>query len=116
MLTSAPTKLATSNSLLCCVRAPVGVFNITERTVCIGRGLCALTPRLNGVELNYWFYALSRYRTYYEEKATGTTFKAISGDVIRNTIVLLPPINEQRRILSAVNGYFAILNQIEAAL
>ena len=112
VLTSAPTKLSSSNSLLCCVRAPVGVFNITERTVCIGRGLCALTPRSVEVELDYWFYALSSYSSYYEERATGTTFKAISGDVIRNTIVLLPPILEQRRILNKIVELFAFLDQV----
>lgn len=112
VLTSSPTKYAISNSLLCCVRAPVGVFNITLRKICIGRGLCALTPRSDSVELDYWFYALSSYRDYYEDKATGTTFKAISGEVIRNTMVLLPPELEQRRILKRITELFSILDQI----
>ncbi len=112
VLTSSPTKYAISNSLLCCVRAPVGIFNITLRKICIGRGLCALTPRSDSVELDYWFYALSSYRDYYEDKATGTTFKAISGEVIRNTMVLLPPELEQRRILKRITELFSILDQI----
>ena len=112
VLTSSPTKYAISNSLLCCVRAPVGVFNITLRKICIGRGLCALTPRSDSVERDYWFYALSSYRDYYEDKATGTTFKAISGEVIRNTMVLLPPELEQRRILKRITELFSILDQI----
>ena len=116
VFTSAPTKYATSNSLLCCVRAPVGVFNITPRTVCIGRGLCALTPRMDGVELDYWFYALSRYREYYEGKSTGTTFKAISGDTIRNTIVLLPPIREQKRIINKITELFTLLDRISYSI
>jgi len=116
VFTSAPTKYATSNSLLCCVRAPVGVFNITQRTICIGRGLCALTPRMNGVEPNYWFYALSSYREYYEGKSTGTTFKAISGDIIRNTIVLLPPIREQKRIINKITELFTILDHISNSI
>ena len=116
VFTSAPTKYATSYSLLCCVRAPVGVFNITPRTVCIGRGLCALTPRMDGVELDYWFYALSRYREYYEGKSTGTTFKAISGDTIRNTIVLLPPIREQKRIINKITELFTLLDRISYSI
>ena len=116
VFTSAPTKEATSNSLLCCVRAPVGVFNITQRTICIGRGLCALTPRLDDVELDYWFYALSSYKDYYEEKATGTTFKAISGEVIRRTIVLLPPRLEQRRIIIRITELFSLLDQVSNSI
>lgn len=116
VFTYAPTKYASANSLLCCVRAPVGVFNITPRTICIGRGLCALTPRLNEIELGYWFYALSSYRDYYESKSTGTTFKAISGDIIRNTIVLLPPILEEKRILNKITELFTILDQISNSI
>ena len=116
VFTSAPNKYATSNSLLCCVRAPVGVFNITTRKICIGRGLCAITPRLEGINLDYWFYALSSYRDYYESKATGTTFKAISGDVIRKTVVLLPPILEQRRILYKITELFTIFDQISNSI
>ena len=116
VFTSAPTKEATPNSLLCCVRAPVGVFNITQRSICIGRGLCALTPRLGDIELDYWFYALSSYKDYYEEKATGTTFKAISGEVIRSTIVLLPPRLEQRRIISRITELFSLLDQVSNSI
>lgn len=114
--TTAPVKYATSNSLLCCVRAPVGVFNITQRTICIGRGLCALTPRSKDLDLDYWFYTLCSYKNYLEARATGTTFKAVSGDIIRNTSVLLPPMFEQRRILNRITSLFFILDQISDSI
>ena len=110
--TTSPMKYATSNSLLCCVRAPVGVFNITPRTICIGRGLCALIPRSEEINLNYWFYVLCSYKDYFDAKATGTTFKAISGEIVRNTIVLMPPMLEQNRILTRITTLFVILDQI----
>lgn len=116
IFTSSPTKYATANSILCCVRAPVGVFNINPRKVCIGRGLCALMPRTEEIVLDYWFYALNCYKNYYESKATGTTFKAISGDVIRNTIILLPPHNEQKMILRKVAELFAVIDQISDSI
>lgn len=40
----------------------------------------------------------------------------ISRSLIEEMPFLLPPIDEQRRIISAVNDYFAVLNRIEAAL
>ena len=46
--TDQPTKIVEVDSLLLCVRAPVGVLNITQRKICIGRGLCALKPKLRG--------------------------------------------------------------------
>ena len=43
--TNASTKLAKPGDVLMCVRAPVGVVNLTDREICIGRGLAALTPK-----------------------------------------------------------------------
>ena len=40
----------------------------------------------------------------------------VSRSLIEEMPFLLPPIDEQRRIISAVNDYFAVLNRIEAAL
>ena len=85
MFTDAPTKLATPNSLLLCVRAPVGVVNITQREICIGRGLCSLKPNA-AINLDYAYHALTTYQSDFESKSTGSTFKAISGSIIRTIV------------------------------
>ena len=113
--TSKPTKIAEANSLLLCVRAPVGILNITKRKICIGRGLCSLKPKYE-IDNKYWFYILSAYKDYFEQNATGSTFKAISGDTIKNTEILLPPINEQIRITKAISSLWNILDRITAEL
>ena len=113
--TSKPTKIAEANSLLLCVRAPVGILNITKRKICIGRGLCSLKPKYE-INNKYWFYILSAYKDYFEQNATGSTFKAISGDTIKNTEILLPPINEQIRITKAISSLWNILDRITAEL
>ena len=109
--TTGATKCAEPNSLLCCVRAPVGVFNITSRRICIGRGLCSLSPLDADVDIEYWFYALSSLTEYYESMATGSTFKAISGEIIRNTVIAVPPKMEQQRILKQITSLFSILKE-----
>ena len=112
IFTSCPTKCAEPNSLLCCVRAPVGVFNITTRRICIGRGLCSLSPLDLDVDIEYWFYALCSLTEYYEGKATGSTFKAISGDIIRNTVIAVPPKMEQKRICEQITRLFSVLKEV----
>ena len=113
--TSKPNKIAEANSLLLCVRAPVGILNITKRKICIGRGLCSLKPKYE-TDNKYWFYILSAYKDYFEQNATGSTFKAISGDTIKNTVVLLPPLNEQIRITKTISSLLSILDTITAEL
>ena len=76
ILTNSPTKIADANSLLICVRAPVGVLNINTRQICIGRGLCALLPS-KCVDLGFAFHCLTTYQQQFEQKSTGSTFKAI---------------------------------------
>ena len=115
VFTDAPTKLAKPNSLLLCVRAPVGVVNITQRKICIGRGLCSLYPN-NAINIDYAYYALTTYQSDLESKSTGSTFKAISGSIIRNEIFSLPPLNEQHRIVAKIEELFAQLDNISAAL
>ena len=113
--TTAPSKVAVPESLLLCVRAPVGIVNITKREICIGRGLCSLRPKYD-IDCLYWLYMLSTLKDYFEENATGSTFKAISGDIIRNATIPFPPLLEQKRILSKINELLNFIDKITAEL
>ena len=113
--TDQPTKIAEVDSLLLCVRAPVGVLNITQRKICIGRGLCALKPKYE-IDNLYWLFILSAFKDYFESNATGSTFKAISGDTIKNAVIKLPPLQEQERILSSIISLYESLDAITAEL
>ena len=112
--TTEPTKLAEANSILLCVRAPVGIVNITPRKICIGRGLCSLKPRKGNID--FYFYLLQTLKESLEKQATGTTFKAISGDIVKNEIIILPPFLEQQRIVAKIEELFSVLNNIQNAL
>ena len=113
--TDQPTKIVEVDSLLLCVRAPVGVLNITQRKICIGRGLCALKPKYE-IDNLYWLFILSAYKDYFESNATGSTFKAISGDTIKNAVIKLPPLQEQERILYSIISLYESLDAITAEL
>ena len=108
LFTNKPTKIAEANTLLLCVRAPVGALNITQRQICIGRGLCSISLYYNG-DILLLFYFLSTYKQYFEKKATGSTFKAISNDIISETMIPLPPIKEQNRIVERIQELFSKL-------
>jgi len=110
-----PVKLAEPLSILLCVRAPVGTVNITDRQICIGRGLCSLIPS-KSIDLQYAYYVMQTCSEELEQKATGSTFKAIGGDVVKNQIIPLPPINEQRRIVAKIEELFAVLDEIQKSI
>ena len=112
--TNEPTKIAEPNSILLCVRAPVGVVNITKNQICIGRGLCALTPFEGNAD--FYFYLLHTLQDSFDNQSTGTTFKAISGEIIRNENIILPPLAEQQRIVQKIEELFHVLDNIQKAL
>lgn len=112
--TTEPTKIAEAYSLLLCIRAPVGIVNITKHKICIGRGLCSLKP-ING-DIDFYFYLLQTLQESFEKQATGTTFKAISGDIVKNEIISLPPLAEQHRIVQKIEKLFSSLDEIQKAL
>ena len=99
--TSSPTKFAPKKSVLLCVRAPVGKVNITDRGLCIGRGLCAIIP-LAGMPLLFAYYLLAAYENIFVKQATGTTFVAITAETVKNQLIPMPPLAEQQRIADLI--------------
>lgn len=108
--TSSPTKIAEENSILLCVRAPVGKVNISPRKICIGRGLCSLNS--NNINLDFSYYLLVQQENNFNKKSTGTTFKAISKDIVSNQLIPLPPLKEQERIVDKLDEILPYCDQL----
>ncbi|RHE39452.1 restriction endonuclease subunit S [Eubacterium sp. AM28-29] len=106
--TCEPIKFAEENSLLLCVRAPVGKLNITRRNVCIGRGLCAIKPYGN-IRTDFLYYFLLTYEKYFTQNSTGSTFKAITSNVIFDCLFPLPSLDEQNKIIKTLEKVYSIL-------
>ena len=98
---SAPKKIAIEGDILISVRAPVGPTNLTNIKCCIGRGLAALRVRS---ELDrYWLlFYLRSIENLLASAGTGSTFNAITKKELVTIPVLLPPLEEQRRIITCL--------------
>jgi len=103
-----PNKSAINNDILISVRAPVGAINIADRECCIGRGLAAIRYHRDHKFIYYYFRLIEKEL---DEKGTGTTFRAISGDVIKKTKLSLPPLSEQHRIVAKIEELFSSLDK-----
>ena len=115
MYCSQPTKIAEKDDILLSVRAPVGPTNLSPGKVCIGRGLAAIRPDKK-VGLRYLLYFFRYYETQLQRSGTGTTFKAITQNVVKNIEVPVPSIEEQERIVSKIEELFSKLDASVAEL
>lgn len=112
---SQPTKIAEKDDILLSVRAPVGPTNLSPGKVCIGRGLTAIRPS-SRICLKYLLYFFRYYEVQLQESGTGTTFKAITQNVIKNIEVPVPDLYEQERIVSKIEELFSGLDASVAEL
>lgn len=106
---SQPTKIAEKDDILLSVRAPVGPTNLAPCQVCIGRGLTAIRPS-SSLNLKYVLFFFRHFEAQLQQKGTGTTFKAITQDVVRNLEIPVPPLDEQERIVARIEELFSQLD------
>ena len=100
-----PSRIADIGSLLVCVRAPIGDVNITQRQIGIGRGLAAITG-YKGISPDFLFHWLLAHKKILVDKGTGSTFKAITVEVLKDLIIPTPPLGEQQRIVNHIETLY----------
>jgi len=106
---SKPTKIAEKDDILLSVRAPVGPTNLAPCQVCIGRGLTAIRPSKE-LLTQYVLFFFKYFEAQLILKGTGTTFKAITQDVVKNLEIPAPPLPEQERIIARIEELFSQLD------
>lgn len=105
------TKVVEADTVLLCVRAPVGIVNITNKKICIGRGLCGVDTFVE-MDTKFILFALRAFKNEFIKKATGTTFVAITGEVVKSQLFPLPPLKEQKRILRKIEEILPLAKQL----
>ncbi|MCK9401396.1 MAG: restriction endonuclease subunit S [Bacteroidales bacterium] len=103
---SKPIRIAQPDDILISVRAPVGDVNISNSQCCIGRGLAAIRYPVP----KYLFFYLRLIKNLVAQEGTGSTFNAISVDVMKNLLIPFPSQSEQHRIVIKIEELFSELD------
>jgi type I restriction enzyme S subunit len=114
-LKSSSAQLLPENSILYSSRAPIGYIAIAANPISTNQGFKSVVPN-NSTMSPYLYYCLKARTSDIVRRATGTTFKEISGSEMAETIVPLPPINEQQRIFNKASQLLEVLSTIEKSL
>ena len=114
-LKSSSAQMLPQNSILYSSRAPIGYIAIAANPISTNQGFKSVVP-YNSTMSPYLYYCLKARTSDIVQRATGTTFKEISGSEMAETIIPLPPINEQQRIFDKVMQLLEVLFAIEKSL
>ena len=105
-------KIIPKDSVLLTSRASIGYIAIVDTQVTTNQGFASFicSKIINNYFLAYWLW---KSRRLLIENATGTTFKEISKSSIKILEINLPPINEQKRIVSKIESIFGKIDVTE---
>lgn len=113
-LNNSSAHLITKNSLVVSSRAPIGYINIVPFDYTTNQG-CKSVTLFNKTSIKFVYFALKYRVPDMKKRASGTTFKEISGSKFNQTLIPLPPLEEQSRIADKVAQLFALLRKVESS-
>lgn len=102
-LKSCSTQLLPPNTILFSSRAPIGYVAIAANEVCTNQGFKSVIPNENTYPL-FLFYLLKYNKDKIEGMGSGTTFKEVSGNTMKNIVVNVPTDKKVQEKIAAILG------------
>ena len=95
---SCSTKMLPKNSVLFSSRAPIGYVVISKNNLCTNQGFKSIIPN-DKIDYKFLYYLLKHNKDYIASKGSGSTFKEVSGSVMKGIELSIPEnINDQKKI------------------
>lgn len=94
--------------------ASIGNLSISQIDACTNQACCVLSDPVEGVLLEYLFYAFKPAKDYLIWKADGGGQPNISQDKVKNLWIPIPPIDEQKIIIKHLDKKSAEIDELIA--
>jgi type I restriction enzyme S subunit len=102
-LKNSSARLMPPHSVLFTSRAPIGYVAIAENEVCTNQGFKSIVPN-SDTDYLFLYYLLVHNRDRIKNMGSGTTFKEVSGAVMKQISVSVPTDIEEQKSISAILG------------
>ena len=111
-------KLLPKGTVLFTSRAPIGYVAIAKNPVSTNQGFKNLVLKENYVP-EFFYYLLKANVGIFESRASGSTFNEVSGQIVKDTELKIPPYDTQKRIsriLGSLDSKIELNHQINQTL
>ncbi len=113
-LKNSSARILPPNSVLLSSRAPIGYVVINKNEVCTNQGFKSLIMKNNNSP-NFYYYLLKTLKDDLENHSSGSTFKEISGSVVKQIKIRVPErLEDQEKIaqvLSSLDSKIELLQE-----
>ncbi|MDO5714894.1 MAG: restriction endonuclease subunit S, partial [Tissierellia bacterium] len=104
-LANSSAKIYPAGTVLFSSRAPIGYIAIAKNEISTNQGFKSVIPYKDITTSDYIYYLLMHNTEKIKSISSGSTFKEVSGTVMKNFIVNVPPYNEQVQIASILSSF-----------
>lgn len=109
-------KKSEKGEIILCIRATIGDLNWSEKEYCLGRGVAGLFGLPDKLDQNFLWHWLKNNAALLKSKGKGATFLQVTKEDISSLEIILPPLEEQRRIASILDKADAIRQKRQQAI
>lgn len=96
-------------------RAPIGHIAISSNEISTNQGFKSIVPYIRGMN-EYIYYFMKWDTPRINESASGTTFKEVSGTIVSEILIPIPPLGEQHRIVTKIESLMSEIEKLEESL
>ncbi len=109
-VTNSATNIVPEKSIIVVTRVGLGKLAVTEYPICFSQDSQALIPNNDYIYSRYTFYYLSQVVQIFKYSGRGTTISGVTKKQLSELPFKLPPLAEQKRIVTKIEELFTKLD------